>query len=259
MNLNTRFSSNYDASSIKDRILGLQSAKPEGSVVICAYNEEKYLLSCLDSISRLETELPLEIIAINNASQDRTVEILESIGVHVFDEPRKGISFARRKSVEVARGKIIFQTDADTQVPKDWIDLHLSHYHRSNDVVGVHGEAHFDRVHKLFYLQKIGVITIIQLLKFLGRYPSERVVGANMSFIKEVALSVGNYTLGQNYLEDVGLFDKMSSKGIIVNDRGISVITSGRRYSSIDRILKTILDRKKSSGSNGFQSIVDYR
>lgn len=250
---------NFDILDIEKRILKLQSKDPKWSIVICAHNEEKYILDTIYSISRLKTDLPLEIIAINNSSQDRTKEILETTGIHVFDEKEKWISFARRKSVEVSKGEIIFQTDADTIVPKDWINLHLAHYISNPDVVWVHWEAYFDRVHKLFYLQKIWVITTIKLLQLLWRGPSERVVWANMSFKRDLALEVWNYNIWQNYLEDVGLFKKMSSQGIIVNDRWIRVLTSWRRYSTIDSILKTILDRKKSSLDNWNKGIIDFR
>jgi glycosyltransferase involved in cell wall biosynthesis len=52
------------------------SEKPKVSVVLPAYNEEMYLPLMLWTLSKLKTPLPIEIIGVNNASTDRTGEII---------------------------------------------------------------------------------------------------------------------------------------------------------------------------------------
>ena len=103
-----------ECDKLKPKIESLQSDNPLWSIVICAYNEEKYLLPTLNSISNIITDLPIEILVVNNCSTDRTRKILSQSGVKVVDENKKGISYARNCWLENAVWKIIFQTDADT-------------------------------------------------------------------------------------------------------------------------------------------------
>ena len=65
------------------------------SVIVCAYNEERYVASCLHSLLA-QTRPPDEIILIDNASQDRTGHVGRAIpGVRVIHEARKGLVVAR--------------------------------------------------------------------------------------------------------------------------------------------------------------------
>ena len=62
------------------------------SFVIPAYNEEKFIGQCLESVIKEvdRRSLRAEIIVVNNASTDRTKEIASSHkGVLVVDEPKK--------------------------------------------------------------------------------------------------------------------------------------------------------------------------
>ena len=66
------------------------------SIVIPAYNEEKYIGDCLRSIVATRTDEILEIIVIDNASTDDTAMVAQQFpGVHVVHEPQKGLTRAR--------------------------------------------------------------------------------------------------------------------------------------------------------------------
>lgn len=56
----------------KKRMTELTSVSPRVSVVFPAYNEEMYLPLMLWTLSKLATDIPIEIIGVNNASTDRT-------------------------------------------------------------------------------------------------------------------------------------------------------------------------------------------
>src|SRR3989338_2289405 len=47
------------------------------SVVIPAYNEEKYISNCLDSIVRQESAQNLEVIVVDNNSTDNTLKVIQ--------------------------------------------------------------------------------------------------------------------------------------------------------------------------------------
>ena len=95
------------------------------SFVIPAYNEEGYLGECLASVRRelARGRYDAEVIVVNNASTDKTAEIARSFpGVIVVDEPKKGLSQARHSGFAASSGDLIANVDADTILPKGWLD-----------------------------------------------------------------------------------------------------------------------------------------
>lgn len=61
--------------NIKENILESVQSKIKISVIVPAYNAERYIRKCLESIIN-QTHQNLEIICINDGSQDNTPEIL---------------------------------------------------------------------------------------------------------------------------------------------------------------------------------------
>lgn len=57
-----------------------QSDRPLATVSVIACNEEKRLTACLWSLAEQRCRYPMEIIATDNLSKDRTAEISETLG-----------------------------------------------------------------------------------------------------------------------------------------------------------------------------------
>jgi len=77
------------------------TARSEGlsfvSVVIPAYNEENYLLSCLESIGKQDYAGEYEVIVVDNASTDNTAKIALDWGAKVVYESKRSPACARQK------------------------------------------------------------------------------------------------------------------------------------------------------------------
>jgi len=91
------------------------------SIVVPIYNMEAYLARCLDSLLA-QTCTDLEIIAVNDGSQDASLSILECYArrdsrIVVLDRENGGVSAARNVGIQAARGKYIGFVD-----PDDWVD-----------------------------------------------------------------------------------------------------------------------------------------
>ena len=82
------------------------------SVIIPAYNEEKIIGRCLESILN-QKEPPEEIILVDNKSTDHTAGIARSAGIRVVKESKQGLTHARKhnfetKTIDALSGPVVF-------------------------------------------------------------------------------------------------------------------------------------------------------
>lgn len=90
------------------------------SVIIPAYNEEKYLPETLVHLGMATTLLsgPSEIVVVDNNSKDEMKRIAESFGAKVFQELERNIGKVRNTGAENSAGDVLVFLDADTLVPE---------------------------------------------------------------------------------------------------------------------------------------------
>lgn len=99
----------------------MQLKKLTLTIVIPAYNEERYLAACLKSISRQSVK-PDEVIVVDNNSTDGTCRVAERFSfVTLLHEPTQGALYARNRGFDAARGDIIARLDADSVLPVRWV------------------------------------------------------------------------------------------------------------------------------------------
>lgn len=94
---------------------------PIVSILIPAYNTEKYIEQCVRSALN-QTLTDIEVIVVNDGSTDSTRNILESLDgsdsrLKILHQENKGIGAARKRAFEEATGIYIQFVDSD-----DWID-----------------------------------------------------------------------------------------------------------------------------------------
>ena len=99
------------------------------SIIIPAYNEERHIAACIESLLKQECSDELEIIIVNNASRDRTAKILSSYAAKYPEKIRAinldrnlGPGGARNLAAKIARGEILIFLDADMIFPPDFIE-----------------------------------------------------------------------------------------------------------------------------------------
>lgn len=99
--------------------------KPGISIVIPAYNEEKFLPATLLAAKAAQENLASslgvtsEVIIVNNVSTDRTKEVAISHGAVVIDHPVRNISSVRNAGIKQASYSLIVAIDADSFLPPD--------------------------------------------------------------------------------------------------------------------------------------------
>lgn len=230
------------------------------SIVIPAYNEEKYIGKTLDSIEKLDkNNWEVEVVVVNGGSTDNTVRIAQKYGAKVINELHKGIGFARQQGLLAAQGDIVAFTDADTIVPKDWLTKHINVLRRDEIVFSYGAFKVFDG--KFPYYQYINYLqTPIQWLMFtLFRVPLA--AGQNIAFWREKALLIHGFNYQLKAAEDVDIAVRMKKVGRVIYSPNIVVYSSGRRSNEgrgfFIRIWVTTI--KYFLGKRDLQIFPDYR
>ncbi|NJN58320.1 MAG: glycosyltransferase [Leptolyngbyaceae cyanobacterium SL_5_9] len=98
------------------------------SVVIPVYNGEKTIKETVDS-ALSQTFSDLELIVINDGSQDSTLDILSDISdprLKVFSYSNAGLAASRNRGIEQASGKYIAFLDADDLWTADKLEAQLN-------------------------------------------------------------------------------------------------------------------------------------
>lgn len=88
------------------------------TVIVPAYNADKYLRECLDSIVKQTIFQEIEVVVINDGSTDSTLQIAKEyedryLNFKVYSQENKGLSASRGKGIELASGEYIGWVDAD--------------------------------------------------------------------------------------------------------------------------------------------------
>ncbi|MBU1669848.1 MAG: glycosyltransferase family 2 protein [Actinobacteria bacterium] len=112
------------------------------SIVVPVYNEEEAIAGDLEVIERAmsASHRDYEIIVVDDASTDRSAEIVEGIeGVKLLKHrANRGGGFARNTGIKAARGDVVVVTDGDGTYPNQEIPrmLDLMEEHGLDMIVG---------------------------------------------------------------------------------------------------------------------------
>ena len=90
------------------------------SVIVPAYNVEKYIRTCISSLTE-QTYKDIEILVVNDGSSDNTLDVINEcaagdVRVKVISKENGGVSSARNKALSLATGAYIAFLDADDEM-----------------------------------------------------------------------------------------------------------------------------------------------
>ena len=190
--------SSMDGSSI-DR-----SRKILISAVVCAFNEEEHLSSCLDSLVAQKTRLSYEVIVIDDGSTDGTRTIAMDwarrnggVAVRHFQIVHGGLSVARNTGVDRSRGEIVAFVDADARAEPTWLENIAGPFSDpAVDVVAGRVSNLDDRQRFSRFIHRVHFEAVMRAMKDSG------LTGANMAFRKNIFESEG-----------IGFFDYFDRRG----------------------------------------------
>jgi cellulose synthase/poly-beta-1,6-N-acetylglucosamine synthase-like glycosyltransferase len=118
------------------------------SVIAPAYNEEKSIGKCLESILNQDYKGEVEVIAVNDGSSDRTAEIISKYPVKLLDlKVNGGKANALNKAIEIAKGDILIFTDSDSYMTPDAVSSLVKCLNENKDAQMVAGNVYIHDNH----------------------------------------------------------------------------------------------------------------
>ncbi|HEH9742345.1 TPA: glycosyltransferase family 2 protein, partial [Pasteurella multocida] len=115
---------------------------PLVSVLICAYNVEKYIEECINAVIN-QTYKNLEIIVVNDGSSDSTLSKLHSLSekdsrIKIINNSKNlGFISSLNIGIEYVSGDYVARTDADDITKPDWIEKILGCLEKEKHIIAM--------------------------------------------------------------------------------------------------------------------------
>jgi hypothetical protein len=151
------------------------------SVIIVSWNVKNDLVNCLRSIKENWPRQDFELIVVDNASTDGTIELLKSDFPEVkliINEENRGFSAANNQGIKIAKGEYLFLLNPDTIVHCHSLD-NLIKVLDENPTIGACGPK---------LLRSNGTTQIS-----IGRYPTFRGILYRYTFFKSLRMFRAHY------------------------------------------------------------------
>ena len=212
-----------------DAPLDPRADRPRISVVVCSYNGEATIGTCLEELGRLDYP-GYEVIVVDDGSTDRTAEIAAGFDVRLVRTENRGLAAARNTGLNAATGEIVAFTDDDAWPDRDWLTF-LAQTFDSSEHVGVGGpNLSPDEVGLVerAVSQAPGGPTHVLLADGLA----EHIPGCNMAFRREALEEVGGFDPQFRIAgDDVDICWRLQDQGWTIAYNPSAVIVHRRRCS----------------------------
>lgn len=223
------------------------------SVIIPAYNEEKYIEKCIESVKNQKTNLKYEIIVVNNNSTDNTSKIAKKYKVKLLDEKKQGVGAARRTGTQNAKGEIIIHIDADTRLFPNHFEKVWGHFKKDKELACLGGQFIF---YDANFIQRMIRKILYKPTLFLAKISTKGALGptgGNMAFKINTYKKTKGFNPKLNFGEDADITLQLKKFGKVKVDLNLKCEVSVRRYKMDKKTLQYCLNffsfcfRKKPS------------
>lgn len=205
----------------------MEKKLPHITIVIPAYNEEKYLPRCLKALQKQwYPKEKFDIIVVDNNSTDKTSQIAKQYGAKVIKENQQGHVFSLNTGLKNARGDIIAVTDADSIVTPHWLHI-LAKKFDNPAVVGVTGSVRLDTESKAINIFFEQLSKAFLFIHFACHKP--HTIGPNMAIRKSAFKKLKEVDTRYQIGGDVEIGMRLRKYGKVVFAHNLSVTTSSRR------------------------------
>ncbi|GMW02952.1 MAG: hypothetical protein AMXMBFR84_40880 [Candidatus Hydrogenedentota bacterium] len=202
--------------------------QPVFSVIIPAYDEEKFLPKCLGAIQKAIDRLgeEVEVIVVDNNSRDRTPEVAREFGANVIHIAKKNLSHIRNQGAKHALGKNLVFIDADSVMSDNMLIEIRKALETGKYVGGGIANCMTDRV-------SFGIIASMALMAPL--WLRDRTAMVVFYTTRENFESIGGFNEDLHTMEDCDFGRRLKRKGKEIGKKyknmfSAKVITSARKF-----------------------------
>ncbi len=201
------------------------------SVIVPAYNEEKYIKEALEALLK-QSYSDFEVIVVNNASIDKTVEIAETFPVKVLTEHRKGTQWARECGRKEATGEIIVNMDADCVPDPDWLQNGVKEFEKHSCIAVSGPYDYYDApplMRTFSFLTQAYVYTAVnRFVQFF--HLGAVIIGGNVFIKREALQKMGGYNTSITfYGDDPDTGKRLAKIGKVIYSKNVIMKSSARR------------------------------
>jgi glycosyltransferase involved in cell wall biosynthesis len=165
---------------------------PLVSFVVPAYNEQREIGPCLESI-RQASDFRSEVIVVDNNSTDETATVASKLADTVISCEKQGISAARNKGAAYASGDWIAFVDADARLCRGWLDA-ARPYFDQHQIGAVSGWNFFRETNPVLFPYFNGYNLVFFSGFFLALLMGKSlVVGNNLVIRKQTLSAAGGF------------------------------------------------------------------
>ncbi len=223
------------------------------SVIVPAYNEEKRIRACLESIRAQRTAHSYELIVSDSDSTDGTVAIAERYADKLVVCKERGTARARNEGARLASGDILAFIDSDTTMLPGYLDAVYGAIHGGRALAASCAFMFTRRSPKLLFAEYVtNAYYILRSLCGAATLP-----GFNVCIRRDAYDRLGGFRLC--HLEDLDMSIRLRQAGKTVYLPRRKVITSSRRIEAdgISGTLKYYTDLFEASQHQrlGFQVV----
>lgn len=185
------------------------------AIVIPARDAAGTLAAQLEALQAQRGGVPVEVVVVDDASQDDTAEIAHRFGdVRVVRGSGSGPAAARNRGAQATGARLLCFVDADDVVGDGWLSAMRSALGRSPVVTG---PLDLDRLNSPDVVQARAGAWTRQLDRFEGGF--SYVNGCNFGIRREVLEAVGGFDEGLAVGEDLELSLRLAAQGVeVVHD-----------------------------------------
>lgn len=187
------------------------------SVVIPAYNAEKHIHRSLESVLT-QTYSEFEVVVVNDGSVDQTSDVVRAYTdprIRLVEQPNAGVSAARNRGVEVARGDWIAFIDSDDRWEPRFLETVVSTARKFPGVVAVFTNFRDSVSGRLMIPEQHGEPRVLEsYFSFLLR--NRQGMGSSCVLVDRETLSrIGGFPIGVTHGEDLDTWARLAWSGLI--------------------------------------------
>jgi glycosyltransferase involved in cell wall biosynthesis len=179
------------------------------TIIVPSFNQGRFIKETLDSIMS-QGYRPIEVLVIDGASTDETIEVLESYAgvseLKWWSEPDDGVVDAVNKGLERARGEIIGIQSSDDFYLTGTISAAVEFMDAHRDVALVYGDV--ELIDENSEVTGRDVLTAFDLKHYLGRFTY--IPQPSAFFRAQVVEEIGRWRKEANYAADADFWFRIA-------------------------------------------------